>query len=116
MVRKLARLVRELPLGEAGGTTAWGVGWSAPLSALLTKHSLVTTAVVDSTGGGALSHGADATKTASFPGRLKVVLNIVGLHIQCDEAILDQVFNGLKRLLACKQEERGGCKWVFMWS
>lgn len=106
MVRKLARLVGELPLGVAGGSTAWSVGWGASLTTLLTKHSFVATTVVDSTCRGTLPHGANPTKTASFPCSLKVILNIVGLHIQCDEAILDQVLNCLKWLLTCMHKLR----------
>lgn len=51
-------------------------------------------------GEGAVGGSGGGGEVAGTPAsRLQVVLHIIGLHVEGDEAILDQVLNGIKWLL-----------------
>ena len=57
----------------------------------------------DGVGGG----GGDGEVAGSCAGTLQVLLHIVGLHVEGDEPVLDQVSDGLERLLSCGQRKEG---------
>lgn len=54
-------------------------------------------------GDGVRGGGGDGEVAGPCASTLQVLLHIVGLHVECDESVLDQVHDGIKRLLSCGQ-------------
>ena len=77
-----------------------------PFVTLVRKHGLVAQLrdLVQLAGGLCRCRGGDLVGVGEgpahrLPGRLEVVLHVVGLHVERDETVLDQVLDGLEGLL-----------------